>query len=413
MTETHKFDLQSAEYMRDNFPTLAAMRAAGPIIRLKVPLMGKVWCATTHEAVSDFLKGADKFASDGRNVEGNHSAIPRWMPKNMKLLAENMLLMDDPDHRRLRKMVDGPFLARSIDAYRPDVARIADDLLDKMEREGNDDLVGGFARGLPLRVISEILGLGGGDQRERFLSWTDKMTKSLGIMMIIQTIPALGKMMRYIRSEIVAARVGEREGLLVDLVNAEADGEQMSEDELVAMVAILFVAGHETTTHLLSTGVVTLIEHPEVLEELKSDWSLAPQVVEEMHRLNSPVQMTKPRLVRDDMEYFGQQLKRGDRIIASLAAANADPAMFENPEVFNVHRDNSARHAGFGGGIHLCLGLHLARAEGQIALERLFTRYPNLQITQPPEQREWIKRIGIHGYRALPMDFGVVRREAA
>jgi len=402
----HKFDLQSAEYMRNNFPTLAAMRDAGPVIRLKIPLMGKVWCATTHEAVSDFLKGADKFASDGRNVEGNHSAIPRWMPKNMKLLAENMLLMDDPDHRRLRKLVDGPFLARSIDAYRPDVARIADELLDQMEREGNDDIVSGFARALPLRVISDILGLAG-QNREQFLSWTDKMTKSLGVVMLIQTIPALGKMMRYIRGEIAAARTGERDGLLVDLVNAEADGEQMSEDELVAMVAILFIAGHETTTHLLSTGVVTLFEHPEALEELKADWSLAPQVVEEMHRLNSPVQMTKPRVVRNDMEYFGQQLKRGDRIIASLAAANADPVMFANPEVFDIHRDNAARHAGFGGGIHLCLGLHLARAEGQVALERLFTRYPNLRISQPPEQRKWIKRIGIHGYQALPVDFGI------
>ncbi|GAB5487438.1 MAG: cytochrome P450 [Parasphingorhabdus sp.] len=398
--------------MRDPFPTLAAMRAAGPVIRLKIPLMGKVWCATTHAAVSDFLKGADKFASDGRNVEGNHSAIPRWMPKNMKLLAENMLLMDDPDHRRLRKLVDGPFLARSIDAYRPDIARIADELLDQMEREGNHDLVGGFARALPLRVISEILGLGG-QKREQFLSWTDKMTKSLGIMMLIRTMPALGKMMRYIRSEITAARAGERNGLLVDLVHAEADGERMSEDELVAMVAILFVAGHETTTHLLSTGVATLLAHPEVLEELKADWTLAPQVVEEMHRLNSPVQMTKPRLVRDDMDYFGQQLKRGDRIIASLAAANADPAMFPNPETFDIRRDNAARHAGFGGGIHLCLGLHLARAEGQIALERLFTRYPNLQITQLPEQREWITRIGIHGYQELPVDLGMTQRAAA
>lgn len=406
-----KFDLQSADYMRNPFPTLSAMRKAGPVIRLKIPLLGKVWCATTYEAVTDFLKGSDKFASDGRNVEGNFSAIPRWMPKNMKLLAENMLLMDDPDHRRLRKLVDGPFLARSIDAYRPDVARIVDELLDQMEREGNDDLVGGFARALPLRVISEILGLAGQD-REQFLSWTDKMTKSLGIIMLIQTLPALGKMMRYIRSEIAAARAGEREGLLVDLVHAEADGERMSEDELVAMVAILFVAGHETTTHLLSTGVATLLAHPKALEELKADWSLAPMVVEEMHRLNSPVQMTKPRIVRDDMEFHGAHMKRGDKIIASLAAANADPAMFTKPETFDIHRANAARHTGFGGGIHLCLGLHLARAEGQIALERLFTRYPDLQITQPPEQRQWITRIGIHGYRALPVDLGVVQREA-
>lgn len=408
----HKFDLQSADYMRDPFPTLAKMRAAGPVIRLKIPLMGKIWCATTHEAVGDFLKGADKFASDGRNVEGNHSAIPRWMPKNMKLLAENMLLMDDPDHRRLRKLVDGPFLARSIDAWRPDIARIADALLDRMEETGNRDVVGGFARALPLRVISEILGLAG-DNREEFLSWTDKMTRSLGILMIIQTIPALGKMIRYIRSEIAAARAGQRQGLLVELVNAESEGVRMSEDELVAMVAILFVAGHETTTHLISTGIATLLDHPAQLAAFKADQSIAPQVVEELHRFNSPVQMTKPRVVRDDMAFHGAQLKRGDRIIASLAAANCDPAAFENPESFDIHRDCPQRHAGFGGGIHLCLGLHLARAEGQIALERLFARWPDLQITVPQEERDWIRRIGIHGYRKLPVDFGLQRKEAA
>lgn len=408
----HKFDLQGAAYMRDPFPTLAAMRAAGPVIRLKIPLMGKIWCATTHEAVGDFLKGADKFASDGRNVEGNHSAIPRWMPKNMKLLAENMLLMDDPDHRRLRKLVDGPFLARSIDAFRPDIGRIADELLDRMEETGNRDLVSGFARALPLQVISEILGLAG-DNREDFLSWTDKMTRSLGILMLIQTIPALGKMIRYIRSEISAARAGQRQGLLVELVNAESEGERMSEDELVAMVAILFVAGHETTTHLISTGIATLLDHPAQLAALKADHGMAPQVVEELHRYNSPVQMTKPRIVRDDMAFHGAQLKRGDRIIASLAAANADPAAFANPESFDIHRDRPQRHAGFGGGIHLCLGLHLARAEGQIALERLFARWPDLQITQPPTERDWIRRIGIHGYRKLPVDFGLERKKAA
>ncbi len=408
----HKFDLQSADYMRNPFPTLAAMRAAGPVIRIKIPLMGKIWCATTHEAVGDFLKGADKFASDGRNVEGNHSAIPRWMPKNMKLLAENMLLMDDPDHRRLRKLVDGPFLARSIDAFRPDIARITDELLDRMEETGNRDMVGGFARALPLRVISEILGLAG-DNREEFLSWTDKMTRSLGILMIIQTIPALGKMIRYIRGEIAAARAGQRQGLLVELVNAESDGVRMSEDELVAMVAILFVAGHETTTHLISTGIATLLDHPAQLAALKADQGMAPQVVEELHRFNSPVQMTKPRVVRDDMAFHGAQLKRGDRIIASLAAANCDPATFENPEIFDIHRENAARHAGFGGGIHLCLGLHLARAEGQIALERLFARWPDLQITVSPAEREWIRRIGIHGYRKLPVDFGLRRKQAA
>lgn len=398
-----KYDLQSAAYMRDPFPTLAALRKAGPVIEMKIPLLGRVWCATTHEAATDVLKGTDKFASDGRNVPGGGSAIPRWMPKSLKLLGENMLLMDDPDHRRLRKLVDGPFLARSINAYRPEIARLADELLDRMEAEGEADIVGGFARALPLMVICELLGLEGED-KGAFMRWTDQMTKSVGIWMIFRTLPVLGKMIGYIRGEIAAARAGERKGLLVDLVHAEADGERMSEDELVAMVAILFVAGHETTTHLISTGVATLLDHPDQLAALKADWSLAPQVVEELMRYNSPVQMTKPRIVREDIEFHGARLKRGDKIMASLASANVDPAVFEAPTRFDIHRERSQRHTGFGGGIHLCLGLQLARAEGQIAFERLFTRWPNLALAQPEAEREWITRLGIRGYRSLAVE---------
>ncbi|QLC25551.1 cytochrome P450 [Parasphingopyxis algicola] len=398
----HKFDLQSAAYMRDPLPTLAALREVGPVTEIKIPLMGGVWCTTTHAAVTDMLKGADKFASDGRNVPGGRSAIPRWMPKSFKLLGENMLLMDDPDHRRLRKLVEAPFLARSIDAYRPTIARLADDLLDRMEAEGGNDIVRGFARALPLIVICELLGLRG-EGRNSFMRWTDRMTKSVGIWTILRTIPALGKMIAYIRSEIDAARGGRREGLLVDLVLAEADGDRMNEDELVAMVAILFVAGHETTTHLISTGIATLLEHPDQLAALKADWSLAPQTVEELMRFNSPVQMTKPRIVRADIDFHGTRLRRGDRIMACLASANADPAIFDAPERFDIHRERPQRHVGFGGGIHLCLGLHLARAEGQIAFERLFKRWSALRLVQSPAAREWITRIGIHGYRALPI----------
>ena len=400
----HKFDLQSAEFMRDPFPTLAAMREAGPVIENKMPLMGKIWVATTHAAVTDMLKGADKFASDGRNVPGGGSVVPWWMPRNIKLLAENMLLMDDPDHRRLRKLVDAPFLARSIDTFRPEIAHLADDLLDKMEAEGNCDLVSGFARALPLIVICELLGLEGENKRE-FMRWTDRMMRGVSVLMILRSMTALGKMLRYIRSEIAAARAGQRRGLLVDLVNAEADGDRMSEDELVSMVAILFVAGHETTTHLISTSVASLCDHPRQLAALKANPDLMPQAVEELHRYNSPVQATKPRIVRDDIEFHGAQLKRGDKIMAFLAAANSDPAAFEEPDVLNIHAERSARHTGFGGGIHLCLGLHLARAEGQIALEKIFARWPDLQVA-PPGQREWITRLGIHGYRSLPVTWG-------
>lgn len=398
----HRFDLQSAQFMRDPFPTLDAMRAAGPVIRMRLPLMGKCWVATSYASVGDMLKGADKFASDGRNVPGERSAIPRWLPGNIKLLAENMLLMDDPDHRRLRKLVDGPFLARQIDAFRPEIDRLADELLDLMAAKDQPDLVTDFARALPLVVICELLGLAG-DNKRKFMEWTDRMMSGVGMWSILSSIPALGRMIGYIRSEIGAARAGRREGLLAELVHAEADGDRMSEDELVAMVAILFVAGHETTTHLISTSVASLCDRPDLLAQLKSGWQLLPQAAEELHRYNSPVSMTKPRVVRNDIEFHGAPLKRGDKIIASLAAANADPAQFADPKTIDFERDGASRHMGFGGGIHLCLGLQLARAEAQVALQKLFTRWPQIRPLQPPDERQWITRLGLHGYRRLPV----------
>jgi len=391
--------------MRDPFPALAAMRAAGPVIRMRLPLIGKCWVATSYEAVGDVLKGADKFASDGRNVPGGRSAIPRWLPRNLKRLGDNILLMDDPDHRRLRKLVDAPFLARRIDEFRPEIARISAELLDRMEAEPQPDVVRHFARPLPLTVICEMLGLAGED-KGGFMEWTDRMMGGVGVWAILSALPALGQMLDYIRAEIAQARAGRRSGLLAELVLAEEGGDRMSEDELVSMVTILFVAGHETTTHLISTSIATLHDRPDIRAELTADPALIPGAVEELHRQNSPVSMTKPRIVREDMVFHGVQLKRGDKILANLAAANSDPDAFAEPLTIDIRRQNAARHLGYGGGIHLCLGLHLARAEAQIALGQVLQRFPDLSLVDAPKDREWITRLGLHGYRRLPVVLG-------
>jgi len=272
--------------------------------------------------------------------------------------------------------------------------------------------VAGFARSLPLLVICEILGLRGEDQA-KFEAWMSRFTQSLNGFTFIMMIPAIGKMIKYIRREVEAARIDQRPGLLTELVMAEEEGDRLSDDELVSLVGILFVAGHETTTHLLSTGFATLLNHPEQLEMLKSDWSLAPRAVEELMRFNSPVQATKPRIVRDDMEFYGVPLKRGEKVMAMLASANVDPAAFERPERFDMMRESKARHTGWGGGIHMCLGMHLARAEAEIALEQLFTRWDNIKIAVPEERLKWINRIGIHGYRSLPLSYEPNRSSAA
>jgi cytochrome P450 len=208
--------------------------------------------------------------------------------------------------------------------------------------------------------------------------------------------------MTMLREEFENRRANPRPGLVTELVQAEADGEKLSEDELLAMVFLLFLAGHETTTHLISTSALDLLQHPDQRDMLKADPSLMPNAVEELHRHNSPVQATKPRMARQDMEFHGVQLKQGDRVFGLLASANADPAHFENPEKLDLRREG-VRHAGYGGGMHLCLGMHLAKLETEIALERLLTRWPSMSLAVPADEVRWLRRPGIRGPTSLPL----------
>ena len=395
------FDVQSAAYHRNPYPTLARLLAAGPMVAWKMPLLGQVHWATSFESASDFLKGADRFAADGRNAGKRNSLGIRWVPRTLRILMQNMLLMDEPDHRRLRKLVDAPFHRGWIDAYRPTIAGIADRLLDEIQSRGERDIVPGFARALPLEVICEILGLQG--DRRQFMAWMANFSGAMNAWTLIRVIPALRKMMAYLRREIDRVQVEQPPCLLTEIVNAEADGDRMTDDEMMSMVVLLFAAGHETTTHLLSSGIHALLTHRDQLELLKADASHAPQAVEEILRYCSPVQATKPRMARRDMEFHGTRLKRGDRVMAMLASANVDPAAFDDPLRFDILRDGKNRHVGFGGGLHLCLGIHLARAEAQIALERLFARWPDVRLAVPDDELRWQPRLGMRGLASLPL----------
>jgi cytochrome P450 len=396
-----RFDFFSQDFKRNPFPVLAEMRAAGPVIEDKFPLLGRIHFATNWDSVTEFLKGGDRFAADGRNAGKSDVLGIWWAPKMIRILGQNMLTLDDPDHRRLRKLVDAPFRRDRIEALRPMIARIADQLLDRMERSGDMDLVRGFSRELPLRVISEMLGLDN-DLREKTTKWMGEFAEIRGLISGTRVFPVMGNLMKLLREEFAARRADPRPGLVTELVQAEADGDRLTEDELLAMVMLLFLAGHETTTHLISCALIDLLEHPDQLEMLKADASLMPNAVEELHRHMSPVQATKPRMAREDMEFRGVQLKQGDRVMGLLAAANADPDHFEDPERLDIKRPH-VRHVGYGGGMHLCLGMHLARLETEVALERILARWPDLEMTTPRTELRWLARPGMRGPIALPL----------
>jgi cytochrome P450 len=186
------------------------------------------------------------------------------------------------------------------------------------------------------------------------------------------------------------------------LVQAEQDGDRLSEDELLAMAFLLLLAGHETTVHLIGGGVLALLESPEQKTRLLADWSLVASAVEELLRFVSPVQFTKPRYASRDLEVHGRSLRRGDLILPMLASASADPARFDGPERLDITRAPNP-HVAFGSGVHFCLGAQLARVEAQVAVEKVFTRFPHLSLAVPDSALTYTGRIGLRALTALPV----------
>jgi cytochrome P450 PksS len=225
---------------------------------------------------------------------------------------------------------------------------------------------------------------------------------------------AFRKMRAYLERQLQIARVRGGEGLIAELVQVEREGGQITPDEMVSMVFLLLAAGSETTTHLISGSVYELLRNPGLRDWLEQDWSRVGLAVEEFLRFVSPVQFSKPRYVRRNVELEGVQLKKGDRVMVMLAAANMDPAVHDRPESLDLERKPN-RHMSFGTGIHFCLGHQLARIEGACALEALFVRWPRLGLAVDPSQIHWRKRPGLRAIEKLPVtaDAGAKRQPSS
>lgn len=401
-------DLSAPELKRDPFPALSRMRELGPVIRVPLPIFGKAWMATTHEAVNDLLRDHSRFVQSPATA-GNRGmgTFLRWLPGSLRPLAANMLLRDPPDHRRLRSLVDQAFRRQSIEALRPHLVELADAALDGLEAKaartpGGVDLLADFARPFPLAVICEILGLPPED-RPMFTRWAMRFSTATNLTGIARgLLTGVRPLLRYAREEIRRQSSRPRGGLLSALIEAEEAGDKLSEDELVAMIFLLLAAGHETTLHQIAMSVLTLLDHPQQLAELRADWSLADTAVQELLRFVSFAQVSKPRYAREDTEFHGQAIRRGQMIFACLAAANSDPDAFEDAERLDIRRHPN-RHVAFGTGIHVCLGATLARAETAIALERLFTRFPSLALAVPRADVRYSARLGTRSLLTLPV----------
>lgn len=394
------FDLMADRYKTDPWPILAAIRQAGPVVPMKLPIIGRVWMTTTHAGTLAMVKDQDSFVRQRRSLGRSRPPGQRWwVPRSLRLLGDNLLVKDDPDHRRLRRLVDHAFARRDILALRGRIEAIADRALDRLDTTGEVDLVATFCNRLPLAVICELLGLPDAD-RDEFASWSRTAAVLDGPFSVLRSLGAINRMSAYLRGQIEACRRTPRPGLIGELVRAREDGDRLSEDELVAMVLMLLIAGFETTANLIGAAVMTLEQHPDQKAWLLADPSgRMERAVEELSRYISPVQLTGAGFVVRDMELMGQTLRRGEPVMGLIASANTDPAVFDQAEQLMLDRFPNP-HLVFSSGIHFCLGMQLARLEVQSALARLYQRFPALELAAPADIA-WSRRIGFRGPKSL------------
>jgi cytochrome P450 len=389
--------LLSPEFSDDPYAQYAALRAKGPVHPIDFPRGARAFLMVDYE------HGRVALNDPRLSKDTAHSSLP--VPGEM-FFGGTMLGMDPPDHTRLRGLVAKAFTARRVEALRPRVQEIVDELLDRMSAQGEADLIEAFAVPLPIQVICELLGVPATD-RVRFREWT-----------AVLTVPPLTRQMREHRRVIARAfndyllavfaerRALPQEDLISGLLSAHDGSAALTDTELLNTIALLLIAGHETTVNLIGNGVLALLRAPDQLKLLQECPHLLPGAVEELLRYDGPLERASQRIALEDIEIAGTRIPKGAWVHISLGAAGHDPAAFQNPDSLNLTR-SANRHLAFGYGAHFCLGAPLARLEGQIAIASLSARFPRLTLALPPDQLKR-HRTGsiVRGLVSLPVRLG-------
>ena len=322
-----------------------------------------------------------------------------------QLMVKQMLFMDPPAHTRLRSLASYAFGPARVAVLRSHIREIVNRLLDEVQHKGQLDIIQDLAEPLPGIVTAEMLGVPAGD-RIQLKNWSADFAEMLGNFQhnpehAPRMLRTVQDMTAYFRGTIRRMKDIPKEGLVHSLMTAEVNGDRLTEEEVVANSIVTMVGGQETTTNLIGNGVLTLLRNPEEMTKLQEDPSLVPSAVEEMLRYESPSQHTG-RIAPEDVTLGGKVIRKGQAVMAVMAAANRDPDRFSDPDHFDVGRKDN-RHLAFGYAAHFCFGAALARVEGQEVFEAIMRRLPDLELQPGP--LTWRNNLGLRGLIALPVKF--------
>lgn len=401
MSDYTMTDFTSPDFKKDPFPLLKDLRETAPLYRFEMPNGLHAWIVTRYEDVLALMKD-QRIVKDIRHVLPKENVMPH--SDALSMFRSSMLSSDPPDHTRLRRLVSKVFTPRMIEQLRPRIQHITDELLDQVQAQGQMDLISDFAFPLPITVICEMLGIPVED-RLKFREWSKAFLDRSGLFQAeTAQLPDLLEFAQYLLALIAEKRERPDDRLVSQLVRVEEAGDTLSEQELLSMIFLLLVAGHETTVNLIGNGVLELLRYPDQWRLLQADPSLVGSAIEELLRYTSPVMVGTGRWASENIELHGRIIAKGEMVWISLMAANTDPERFSAPEELDITREEN-EHLAFGKGIHYCLGAPLARLEGQIALDTLVRRLPDLHLKRQPEELRWRPGLLMHGLQELPVTF--------
>ncbi len=382
----------------DPYPLYERMRTTSPVFDAG----NNLWFTFSYRGANSLLRAKNVSSDERRSNFYKQSLADGELPDHIVEREPNMLFLDPPDHSRLRGLVNSAFTQRTVERMVTRVRERTDQLLSAMATTEPIDLVEHLAYPLPVAVICEMLGVPEADH-ERFGSWSRDLTKGLDPSALrseedeASIVAAEDELTAYTADLLEARRADPGDDLISALLAARDGEDRLTESELISLVVLLLVAGHETTVNLIGNGAVALLRNRDQLVRWQADPAMAKTAVDELLRYDSPVQIGM-RVTVEPTEIDGVTVPAFDQVLTMLGAANRDPAMFDDPNSLDLTRANAARNMSFGGGIHHCLGMALARTEGQIALGSLVARFPDLELVEEPPIRD---RFVLRGYERI------------